>query len=218
MKHNIFRSLLDILYPTRCILCRRTIPAGRPDICPRCQDTIPRPPASGRKGDFFSQCVSALYYEGQVRSSILRYKFGGVRCYAHALGEQTAVCIYEKYTQDYDILTWVPIDARRRRHRGYDQTELIARVVARRLCRPLTPTLKKKIGVAPQSKTGSPERRRANIAGAYTALDPAAIRGRKILLIDDIITSGSTLSEAAKTLLLAGADEVICATLATIRY
>ncbi|MCD8116880.1 MAG: ComF family protein [Oscillospiraceae bacterium] len=208
---------MDLLYPTRCILCRHPIAPGRPDICPACQDTIPRPPSSGQKGDFFSQCVSALYYEGPVRSGILRYKFEGVRAYAPAFGEQVAACIYENIESDYDILSWVPLDAGRRRRRGYDQTELIAREAARRLCRELTPTLKKRRGVQPQSQSDSPERRRANIAGAYTVLEPAMIAEKRILLIDDIVTTGSTLSECAKTLLLAGAEEVVCATLACTR-
>ncbi len=83
--------------------------------------------------------------------------------------------------------------------------------------RKLTPTLKKRHGVQPQSKSGSPEGRRANIAGAYTVLDPSVIKGKRIMIIDDIITTGSTLSECAKTLLLAGAEDVVCATLASTR-
>ncbi|MCD7749374.1 MAG: ComF family protein [Oscillospiraceae bacterium] len=191
-------------------------PAGR-IYAPPVRTPYPgRRPADGR-GPFFSQCVSALYYEGPVRSGILRYKFSGVRAYAAAFGEQVAACIYECVETDYDILTWVPLDPGRRRKRGYDQTELIAREAARRLCRELTPTLKKRRGIQPQSQSGSPERRKANIAGAYTALDPSAIAGKRILLIDDIVTTGSTLSECAKTLLLAGAEEVVCATLASTR-
>lgn len=217
MRAKLFRRLLDWLFPTRCILCRRPIAPGRPDICPACQEALPRPPAKGRKGDFFSQCVSALYYEGPVRRAILKYKFDGVRSYGAAFGEQVAACIYETPELEYDLMTWVPLAPERRRKRGFDQTELIAREAARRLCRELTPTLKKRLGVRPQSKSGAPESRRANIAGAYTVLEPSMVAGKRILLIDDIVTTGSTLSECAKTLLLAGAEEVVCATLASTR-
>ncbi|MCD8087600.1 MAG: double zinc ribbon domain-containing protein [Oscillospiraceae bacterium] len=217
MGNKLTRHLLDLLYPTRCILCRRPIAPGRPDICPVCQDSLNRPPSSGRKGDFFSRCISALYYEGSVRDAIRRYKFEGVRAYAAAFGEQVAACIYEDEDLEYDILTWVPLASGRRWRRGYDQTELIAREAARRLRRKLTPTLKKRHGVQPQSKSGSPEGRRANIAGAYTVLDPSVIKGKRIMIIDDIITTGSTLSECVKTLLLAGAEDVVCATLASTR-
>ena len=176
-------------------------------------------PADGgrRRGDFFSECVSALYYEGDVREAIHRFKFNGVTAYDYAFGELLASCIYENLKGEYDILSWAPVDAGRRRSRGYDQAELLAREAGRRLCREPVPVLRKRRGVRPQSKTGQPEKRRANIAGAYTVLDRERIRDKRILLIDDIVTSGATLSECAKTLLLAGAEDVRCATLATPR-
>lgn len=211
-------GILDILFPTRCVICRRIISPGKPRICINCQDRLPLTMDGGpQRGDFFSKCVSAVYYEKDVRQAILRYKFSGVSSYAHAFGELTASCIYENLDSEYDFITWVPLSKDRKRSRGYDQTQLIATQAAKKLCRPLKPTLRKRRGVKPQSKTGSPERRRANIYGAYHVIDPALVAGKRILLIDDIVTSGSTLSECAKTLLMAGAEEVLCATLARTR-
>lgn len=172
---------------------------------------------SRKKGDFFSGCISALYYEGKVKDAIGRYKFGGAQAYAHAFGELVAQRIYEEYGEDYDVLSWVPLSLDRRRTRGYDQSERIARDVGRRLCRNTVRTLRKRLRVQPQSKTGSPANRKANISGAYRAINKKSIAGKRILLIDDIVTSGSTLSECAKTLLLAGAEDVLCATLARTR-
>lgn len=213
--NKLLLHLLDALFPTKCILCRDFMEPGYPGICPRCQESMRQTEkGSMKKGDFFAGCVSALYYEGAVKSAIQRYKFRGAQAYSHVFGELVAERIYEQYGQDYDVLTWVPLSYDRRRHRGYDQTERIAREAARRLCRKPVRTLRKKLGVKPQSRSGSPEQRRANIAGAYRVIDPALVKGKRILLIDDIITSGSTLSECAKTLLLAGAEEVLCASLA----
>ncbi len=211
--------LLDLVYPTRCVFCHGFIaPPGRPRICPACQAKLPRTEdGRRRKGDFFSECVSALYYEGDVREAIHRYKFGGVQVYAPVFGELVASLIYEQLEGEYDLISWVPLDRGRRRSRGYDQSELIARNAAARLRRELTPTLVKRRGVRPQSRTGEPEKRRANIADAYRVKDPAAVAGKRILLIDDIVTTGATLSECAKTLLLAGAEDVRCATLASTR-
>lgn len=207
--------LLDALFPTRCILCRDFMVPGYPGICPRCQASMHVPEkGSSRKGDFYSGCVSALYYEGNAKEAIRRYKFYGAQAYSHIFGELVAECIYEQYGEDYDILTWVPLSRDRKRKRGYDQTERIARNAAKRLCRQPVRTLRKKNGVKPQSTSGSPAQRKANIAGAFRVIDPELVRGKRILLIDDIITSGSTLSECAKTLLLAGAEEVLCASLA----
>jgi predicted amidophosphoribosyltransferase len=78
-------------------------------------------------------------------------------------------------------------------------------------------TLEKTLDAEKQSSMGSAEKRRANIAGAYKAADPELVEGKRILLIDDIVTTGSTLSECAKTLLSAGAAEVLCAAVARTR-
>lgn len=214
---KLIDGLLDLVYPTRCILCRERISPGRPRICDRCQRITPSAEGGSKTGDFYSACVSALYYEGAARDAILRYKFQGTRAYAPAFGELVAERVYAELDGRYDILSWVPLSPDRLRERGYDQTRLIAENAAGRLCRELVPTLKKRRGVHPQSLAGDKARRRENITGAFTVLDPALIADRKILIIDDIVTTGATLSECAKTLLLAGADEVMCATLARTR-
>ena len=120
--------------------------------------------------------------------------------------------------EDTDILTWVPISRRRKRVRGYDQTEILARVVSRELGIPLTATLKKVVHTRPQSTMGSISHRKANILGAFEAADPASLRGKRILLLDDIVTTGATASEAARVLLTAGAKEVKLATLAVASH
>ena len=170
-----------------------------------------------RRGDFFTVSVSALYYEGAVRDAIRQYKFRGVEAYYHAFGELVAERIYRELDGQYDVFSWVPLAPDRLRKRGYDQAKLIAQNAAKRLRKKLVPTLKKRRGVNPQSLAGDKAARKANIAGAYTALRPERFSGKRVLLIDDITTTGSTLSECAKTLLLAGAEEVVCATLATTR-
>ncbi len=177
------------------------------------------PSAAGdrKKGDFFSACVSALYYEGAVKEAIRRYKFAAAQAYAPAFGELVAERIYEELDGKYDLMTWAPLAPDRLRERGYDQSRLIAENAAARLRRGLVPTLKKRRGVSPQSLSGDEAGRRANITGAYRAADPASVAGKRVLIIDDIVTTGSTLSECAKTLLRAGAEEVMCATLARTR-
>lgn len=210
--------LLELLFPTRCILCRDFLDGGRPRICPHCAERLPYTTDGGKShGDFFSLCVSSVFYEKAMRAAILRYKFEGARAYAPAFGTLIASTIYEQLEGKYDLISWVPLDAGRRRKRGYDQAQLLAEQASAQLCRGCVRLLEKRRGVRPQSGTGSPERRRANIAGAYRVIDPAAVEGKRVLLIDDIVTTGATLSECAKTLLLAGADDVCCATLARTR-
>ena len=113
-----------------------------------------------------------------------------------------------------EVLTWIPVSTLRRWKRGFDQTQLLALATARELGIPAVKTLKKIRHTPPQSGIGKADARRANVLGAYRITDPALVRDKSVLLLDDILTTGATASECAKTLLLAGAREVSCAVVA----
>lgn len=213
---RIFSAFLDLLYPPRCAFCRRIVSAADRRICPDCARALPFAGARGeRHGDFFSLCCAPLLYEGAVRESLLRYKFQDCPGYAAAYAPLLAACIRERLDGRWDMLSWVPLSRRRLRERGYDQARLLAEAVAAELGVTAVPTLVKTVDTARQSATGSREKRAANISGAYRAADPARIAGRRVLLIDDIVTTGATLSECARSLRAAGAAEVLCAAVAT---
>ena len=207
--------LLDLIYPPRCAFCRRLLSGREKGVCRFCRPKLPYVPADGQVQHFrnVDKCLSPLYYHGTVRDSLHRYKFGGATAYADIYSEFIVKCIDENQIS-CDSITWVPLSRRRLRKRGYDQAELLAELIAKHLGQRPVRLLKKLRDTPPQSQTGSPEKRRANIAGAYACLRPALVRGKRILLVDDIVTTGATLSEAAKVLKKAGAKEVICATLA----
>lgn len=158
------------------------------------------------------------YYKDKVRASLLRYKFGGVRSYAPFYGRMLAMRIQEKYAGQFDLLTWVPISPLRRLHRGFDQVELIAGFVAQELDIDAVCLLKKIRNTPPQSLKGSAAARRANVLNAFRVCDPAIVKGKRILLLDDIITTGTTISECAKTLQLSGADKVLAAVVASAAH
>ncbi len=210
-----FRNLLDILFPPRCVFCRKILPTSRRSVCDACLDKLPFTGShSSQKGDFFSVCVSPLYYEDEVRESILRFKFKEATGYASTYGLLLADCIRRELPGHYDLISWVPLSRGRYKERGYDQAMLLACAAALELEDVAVSTLEKTAEVARQSRMGSPEKRRANIMGAYSVPDKELVEGKRILLIDDIITTGSTLSECARTLKTAGAKEVLCATVA----
>lgn len=163
---------------------------------------------------FVRACVSPLNYEGDVRASLLRYKFGGATGYAKVYGRLVADTVRTELAGEYDLVTWVPLSRKRLRERGYDQAYLLARSTAKELGLPLTPTLHKQRNTQPQSGTGDAAKRRANIAGAYRMKTGADVTGKRILLMDDIVTTGATLSECARVLGKAGAEQVVCATVA----
>ena len=213
---DTFSGILDILFPRRCVFCAGILKRGEESVCARCAGELPYTSgaAAHREGDYFEDCVVPLRYEGQVRKSLHRFKFRGASNYADCYGAILASCIRETLDGRYDLISWVPLSPGRKRARGYDQAMLLACAAALELDNVAVETLRKDVEAQAQSTMGGKDQRRANISGAYSVVDRELIAEKRILLIDDIVTTGSTLSECAKTLLLAGAESVVCAALA----
>lgn len=212
---RLISGLLDLLFPPKCAFCRRLVKSNNNLLCPACRANLPYTEDGGAQhGDFFRLCISALYYEDTVREALLRYKFQGSSGYAGTFGRLLADCIRANLRGQYDLISWVPLSRERLRERGYDQAMLLAQAAALELQDVAVSTLDKVRNAEKQSGVGSAEKRRANISGAYRVADAELIQGRRILLIDDIVTTGATLSECARTLLEGGASEVVCATVA----
>ncbi len=212
----ICQQLLELFFPHKCLLCRRVLPKDQTDLCHRCRTETDDFKKSDRNISFVAGWTSMWYYNGKVRASMLRYKFYNYRSYGQVYGRLLAMKLRRDPLWEYDILTWVPVSNQRRLQRGFDQVELIALRTAAELGIPLTPTLKKIRHTKPQSKLSGYARRKANVMGAYIVPEPTVIAGKRILLLDDIITTGATVSECARTLLTAGAKEVYCAAVAAL--
>ena len=213
-------ALLDLLFPPRCVFCRRLLHRGEEGICPRCQQELPWAlgAEAEQTGEFFSLCASPLWYQDQVRASFHRYKFKGVRGYSRTYGRLVAQCVQDHLAGRYDLITCVPLSRARLRQRGYDQAMLLASAAALALDDVAAETLCKVRDTEAQSGLGKNDAsRRANVLSAYQVTDPALVEGRRVLLIDDIVTTGSTLSECARVLRTAGATDVVCAALARSR-
>ena len=212
---GFLNGILDLLFPRRCTFCRKLLDKNGTNVCSTCDKELPFTKNDAEKtGDFFKICISPLYYEGVVRDSVLRFKFKEATGYTKAYGGLMAGCIRGRLAGRYDLITWVPLSEKRRKKRGYDQAMLLAMSVALELDDVAVATLEKHTDVPAQSGVGSDEKRRANISGVYCVPDEELIKGKRILLIDDVVTTGSTLSECARMLLQAGAEEVLCCTLA----
>ena len=213
-------TLLDLLFPPRCVFCRRLLRRGEEGICSRCQQELPWAlgAEAEQTGEFFSLCASPLWYQDQVRASFHRYKFKGVRGYSRTYGRLVAQCVLDHLAGRYDLITWVPLSRARLRQRGYDQAMLLASAAALELDDVAAETLRKVRDTEAQSGLGKNDAsRRANVLSAYQVTDPALVEGRRVLLIDDSVTTGSTLSECARVLRTAGAADVVCAALARAR-
>jgi competence protein ComFC len=216
---NALSALMDLLFPPRCIFCREVIPSGA-QICKKCGEEISHinavkymnVPEAGKA----ILCIVPYPYSGQVRQSIIRFKFQGQKQFASFYGEKIGELIQKsKLNLQFDVITSVPISAQRRKLRGYNQSELIARTVAGQIDLPYRDYLIKTTDNKEQHKLSEKERLK-NVRGVYRSLHQEEFFGKRILLVDDIVTTGATLSECALVLLRGGAKEVSCAAVAQV--
>ena len=214
--------LREILFPRRCMFCRSFLKKNETDLCRECFQRMPTySPDAGKEGNagkndahFLDSFTAVWYYEGDVRRSILRFKFRRAVYLAPKFGRFLAMRVCQQGPEQIDILTWVPVSRLRRFRRGYDQCELLARYVGRELGISAQRTLRKRRNTPPQSSLTSAAMRKANALGAYALCRGADVRGKTVVLLDDIFTTGATMNECARVLLTAGAKEVYGAALA----
>ena len=214
---KLYHWLMELLFPPKCVLCGTLLKAGETDLCRTCRTEAPEYPNRKIKLQFLDSFAAVWYYEGNVRRSLLRFKFQNARSYASCYGRMLAMKLLREYPEGFDVLTWVPVSRLRRLRRGYDQVELLAKAVGAELGMTPVPMLKKIRNNRPQSRLDSARARRANVLGAYKLLDGAQAKGKRVLLLDDILTTGATAGECARMLLSAGAKEVHCAAVAAAR-
>ncbi len=223
--------LLDLVFPPICPVCeRRQDRHGRDPLCIACWEALPRlhPPFCGRCGRPFPGLPSgeaceacrrapppyayaravAGYRDG-MREAIHQLKFAGRVALARPLGDLLA----EEGRPDLPVeaidgIVPVPLHPRRQAERGFNQAEVLARRLARRWQRPLLAgLLVRALPTRPQTELDEAERRR-NVRGAFRVPHPEAAAGRHLLLVDDVLTTGSTVRECSRTLLAAGAQTV----------
>jgi predicted amidophosphoribosyltransferase len=168
----------------------------------RCPDCPPRPVERAR---------SPFLFDGPVRAALHRLKFSGWRSVAEALGASMAAV----WEDPADAATWVPLSGKRLARRGYDQARALAIVVASRLQIPLVPMLRRPADTPPQARRGGVERREA-VQKAFQPLPRPAGRNPppRVLLVDDVLTTGATAAACARVLHAAGVKEVALLTAA----
>lgn len=211
MSGTLRSAVLDLLFPPRCAFCRRI---GVHGVCAACEKALPRTELPLREGAGYGKCAVPLKYEGMAREALLRFKFRGAQSAAEGFGMLLAQCAAEELGGQFDLVSWAPVSDKRRRRRGYDQAYLLAREAAKQWGLAPAALLRKTHDNPPQSGLDAAGRR-GNVIGVYECCDAETARGARVLLIDDILTTGATLSECARVLRDAGAADVVCACLAS---
>ena len=210
---SLSQALLNLLFPPRCPICGAfaKIPPDTP--CPKCQAGsfwVPDEDAVCY-GSAFERCVCLGWYRDQLKNSIRRFKFLNHPEYVRTYAPLLAHVISKHLPDAFDCITWMPVSPTTLKSRGYDQARLLAEAVAQILKIPAIPLLVKTGHNVPQSSLKDGRMRANNVSGVYVVPLPKEAAGRRVLLIDDILTTGSTLNEGARTLRAAGVRSVSAA-------
>lgn len=216
-----FDNLLDILFPPLCLRCERE----GVWVCSVCKKKLPERIKQVEVRPFTNapQTYSwVAFAEGWAEKLIHRIKFGGCFAYLEPIAKILSTRFRDSKTwgtQSFDAVTFVPLHVNRKRKRGFDQSELLAKNIAKNLSLPLRPLLRRTKQTHTQAELPA-ERRRQNIAGAFQPNRPVDIlpyfryEERSVLLIDDVVTTGATLAAATTVLKAFGVEHVTALTIA----
>lgn len=223
--------MLELIIPPACLVCGERIEDRTQVICADCETKIAfmgegTCPVCGSEnkefpcevcaeGNFeFDSARSVFHFTGAVKELIHILKYEGYVSPAGYFALPIAEMIdSEPDFKDHDYICAVPLHRVRKRERGYNQSDLIAFAVAALTNLPYVNPIRRKINTFSQTLL-SREHRIQNLNGAFTVKDKNQVQGKKIILIDDVFTTGSTLNEIAKTLHCAGADKISAITVA----
>jgi ComF family protein len=233
--------LVRLLWPERCAACQAWAAEGQvfcaacdvtvvplEDACPGCaaaqraqRSSTGLCRACQARPFPFRQALASVEYGGAVADALVRFKHGPQPAAARSLARLVVPLLDWGTFHGVDAVLPVPLHPRRLRARGFNQAlELVREASAHRAARlpvrrlPILASALVRHRDTPSLGREAPAVRRSRVHQAFSVSDPAAIRGRRVLVVDDVLTSGATLAECARALLEAGADEVLVAALA----
>ena len=197
-------KMLDIVYPNKCLFCKRVLGDAKEIACEKCVERI-----SGAAGVVFPANVSAVYaacdYDGEARGVVHRFKYEGKRMLARPM----ARLIFERVgSVGGDMLLPVPLHVKRERERGFNQAALLARELAAMVARVAAYDGMERVKDTARQFELSRQERETNIAGAFALREGFDVAGADVVLVDDVLTTGATAAECAAVLLRGGAKSV----------
>ncbi|MDW7650331.1 MAG: ComF family protein [Bacillota bacterium] len=224
--------LLDLLFPPRCVICRSRLTADKPGpaTCRDCLAQVPDPshccswcghphaggvqpcPSCRDKSFSFSRACAVSLYRGELKKTIHRFKYDGRKELADPLGKLMARQVKRSHWPEMDAVVPVPLHYTRLVQRGYDQALLLAHVIGDELRLPVKQILVRKEATPSQTQLDAKERWH-NVADAFALAPDADLPGR-VLLVDDLLTTGATAHFAGEALRRAGVAEIYLAVVA----
>ncbi|HZK24275.1 MAG TPA: ComF family protein [Oscillospiraceae bacterium] len=230
---DLLTPLLDLLFPRRCGFCRTLLNEAQPGVllCRSCEQTILNPQSccsycgyplaasedgfcplcSEHSYAFYASCALSLF-QGELRKAILRFKYGGKRELAFLFGQLMARQVRKCQWPALDSVVPIPLHPLKLRERGYDQALLLAQVLGKELDLPLQRILTRRQATVSQT-TLSAAQRWQNVADVFVFHQQPSVP-RRVLLVDDLLTTGATAHFAAEALHQAGVKEVYLAVIA----
>lgn len=210
-----FKWIWDFFYPPRCILCGESRALNADMLCPACAALeVTRLfrffSVSVRGHDYTLECRAPMRYEDPFRTTLHRLKFRGETALAAPIAKRMAMLLEQDTA--FDCIVPAPLGAMRLKERGYNQAALLAEALSADCGVPVRHSLQKTRENCAQHRLTAKERER-NVRGAYSAQD---VNGLRVLFVDDIVTTGATARECAKTLYRAGASFVACISAAIV--
>jgi ComF family protein len=224
---RVGQAVLDVLFPARCVgcgaygsflcqACQAELPRARPPRCPICWQPQRRSALCSRcrqERPAFQGARSLYIYEGAAREAVRALKYNYLSALAQPMAQLMARYVEEEDIEA-DLVVAVPLYGRRKRLRGYNQSALLARELSRLCGLSLVERgLARRRNTPPQARSVDAEARKRNVADAFSA-DRRWVEGKRVLLIDDVMTTGATLDACAGALREAGAASVWALTFA----
>ena len=224
---RLFDVILSALFPNTCVACGEIIPENEflCEYCAEMAETVdftkscircgmPKKQCRCSKRVFhFNGCAAPFYNDGVMQKAMYRFKFGKKEYIKKFFAERMALTVKTAYSDiNFDIVTFVPTTFKRKSKRGFNQSELLANEISKILKLPLLSNLLRCKKSAKIQHTLNFDERFKNVKGRYECNRNYKLNGKTVLLVDDIKTTGATLDECAKQLLLLGADRVYCVT------